>query len=143
MVAFVHRINPCNSPVMDWCLIESDPGIHSLNLGVFTELISSIGVKGVQVEEMFSLDAESWKELEPIFGLIFLFKCSNEKRAINYYEKDDIFFAKQIINNACATQAILSVLLNSPQIELGKELMEFKEFTKSFNPQVSIFFTSR
>lgn len=104
--------------------------------GVFTELISSIGVNGVQVEEVFSLDAESWTELEPIHGLIFLFKCSEEKRNINFYEGNDIFFAKQVINNACATQAILSILLNSPQIELGKELSEFKEFTKTFTPQM-------
>ncbi|XP_061400715.1 ubiquitin carboxyl-terminal hydrolase isozyme L5 [Musca vetustissima] len=117
----------------NWCLIESDPG-------VFTELIKEFGVEGAQVEEIWSLDAESFKSLEPIHGLIFLFKWVQDDEPAGSIVKDDrlqnIFFAKQVINNACATQAILSVLLNCKHddIKLGETLTNFKEFCQFFDP---------
>lgn len=81
-------------------------------------LVKQIGAPSVQVEEVYSLeDDDLLTRVKPeIYGLIFLFKWTRsieKKDALLEYDPE-LFFARQIINNACATQAILSVLLNAP-----------------------------
>ncbi|KAG9483413.1 hypothetical protein GDO78_009368 [Eleutherodactylus coqui] len=99
----------------EWCLMESDPG-------VFTELIKGFGA--------------------PVQGLIFLFKWQPGEEpsgsVVQDSRLDTIFFAKQVINNACATQAIISILLNTTHsdVHLGETLSEFKEFTQSFDAAI-------
>jgi ubiquitin carboxyl-terminal hydrolase L5 len=125
----------------DWCTLESDPG-------VFTELLQEVGCTQVQLEELWSLDDDTLKTLQDsgdIFGLIFLFQW--EKSAPSAPKPtclpedqipEGLFFAHQVTTNACATQAILSVVLNSSSsvVELGKTLTEFRDFTASFPPSL-------
>lgn len=119
----------------DWCTIESDPG-------VFTSLCEEIGVKGVQFEEIYSLGPEAFAalDIEKIYGLVFLFKWDKEtdERPVVDAADHGIFFAQQVIHNACATQAILSVLMNASaeRLDLGPHLKEFKEFTANLDPQM-------
>lgn len=118
----------------DWCTIESDPG-------VFTSLIESFGVQNAQLTELWSLDDESLAALienyGKVHGLVFLFKwqptggtggasgsTSDDPssppaaKPLSFEEApQDLFFAKQVTTNACATQALLSILLNVPESE--------------------------
>jgi len=118
----------------DWCTIESDPG-------VFTEMLGTLGCDQVQLEELWSLDDESLAAHGEIFGLIFLFQWQRNPSSVKKPSlteeqiPEGLFFAHQVTTNACATQAILSVVLNQ-DIELGGTLAEFKEFTASFPPSL-------
>ncbi|KAK5729300.1 hypothetical protein LTR15_002442 [Elasticomyces elasticus] len=140
-----------------WNTIESDAG-------VFTFLIESLGCTNIQFEELISLDPESLQELNPI-GVIFLFKYpTNSPHPTNKPLDGDfdyaaleppqqtspedgegeaeqpVWFAAQTIQNACGTQALLSVLLNkdSPTeddgatVDIGQDLRDFKDFTAAF-----------
>jgi ubiquitin carboxyl-terminal hydrolase L5 len=109
----------------NWCTIESDPG-------VFTELIQDLGVKGVEVEEVYALNDQDYIEsLKPIYGFIFLFKWTGQSsRRPPLFDYDpELYFAKQVITNACATQALLSVLLNSKdKLTLSPDLEDLRSF---------------
>lgn len=119
----------------EWCTIESDPG-------VFTALIESFGVEGVEFTELWSLDDDSLTQLGDTYGLIFLFKWEQQMEATDTREvlqngnaPSNLFFAKQVIANACATQAILSILLNA-DVKRGDMLTNLKEFTMAFDPEM-------
>ncbi|KAH8347644.1 hypothetical protein KR067_009905, partial [Drosophila pandora] len=126
-------IGPKEGADGSWCLIESDPG-------VFTELIRGFGCTGAQVEEIWTLDAEAFHHLEPIHGLIFLFKWVQDDKPIGRVVKDrsDVFFVRQVITNACATQALLCLLMNlqHPDIDLGETLTSFKSVCQDLDPVV-------
>lgn len=105
---------------------------------MFTELVKKIGAPGVQVEEIYSLeDDELMTQVQPqIYGFIFLFKWTKDVEKKEYlldYDQD-LFFARQIVNNACATQAILSVLLNAP-IAIQSPLKDFYDFARELPPE--------
>ena len=138
----------------EWCLIESDPG-------VFTELIRNFGVSGVQIEELYMLDFKQLQDFKlvqkifgyeckrqllfayrPIYGLIFLFKYRpGEESSGQFTESSDIYFAQQVINNACATQAIINLLFNldNNEVTLGEMLENFRSFSKDMDPAVRFF----
>ncbi len=90
-------------------------------------------MRGV-VEEIFDIESMGEGDKE-VFGVIFLFKWRAERDDRPVSHPPGLFFAKQVITNACATQAILSVLLNAP-VDLGEEMAAFKSFTSDLPPDV-------
>lgn len=112
-----------------WCLIESDPG-------VFTEMLRGFGVDGLQVEELYSLDDDK-AMTRPTYGLIFLFKWRQGDETTGIpSDKQNIFFAHQTIQNACATQALINLLMNveDTDVKLGNILNQYKEFAIDLDP---------
>ncbi|KAI1133848.1 ubiquitinyl hydrolase [Hypoxylon sp. FL0543] len=123
-----------------WNTIESDAG-------VFTFLLNNLGVQNVQFEELLTLEPEALAELYPVYGVIFLFKyptdtpyTSTDKPLDGSFDRDAaerLWFAAQTIQNACGTQALLSVLMNrdSSEVDIGTQLQDFKEFTLALPPE--------
>lgn len=124
----------------EWKELESDPGVFSL-------LIEDYGVRGVKVEEIYDI---SRKFETKVYGFVFLFryvlgdrrarKAARDLVAEDTYVFDmdmvnDMFFAHQIIDNSCATHALLSVLLNCEDVDLGPNLTRLKNFSKGLNPE--------
>ncbi|KAI1319186.1 ubiquitin carboxyl-terminal hydrolase [Xylariaceae sp. FL0255] len=132
-----------------WNTIESDAG-------VFTFLLNNLGTKDVQFEELLTLEPEALASLYPVYGVIFLFKyptnapyASVDKPLDGVFDheaSERLFFAAQTIQNACGTQALLSVLLNKDKtsigqdatesaIDIGQPLREFRDFTIALPPE--------
>lgn len=122
-----------------WNTIESDAG-------VFTYLLDNLGVKDVQFEELLTLEPDALASLYPVYGVIFLFKyptnepyTSTDKPLDGEFDRDaaeHLFFAAQTIQNACGTQALLSVLMNKEgEVDMGGSLRDFREFTMQLPPE--------
>ena len=124
----------------EWRELESDPGLFSL-------LIQDYGVRGVKVEEVYDIS----EKLEGrVYGFVFLFRWGGDRRARTIRKKslatedsyvidseivNRMFFAHQVVNNSCATHALLSVLLNCADVELGPCLTSLKEFSAGLDPE--------
>lgn len=126
---------------------------------MFTSIIRGLGVQGIEVEEVYSMEAWAIDHLRwailcrlvltisqvPLFrprakGLIFCFPHERD-----FHPKSDfcdptaeaLWFANQLSDDACATQAILNVLLNIQDVRLGDEVQSFKDVTADFDSVVS------
>ncbi|KAF2851271.1 cysteine proteinase [Plenodomus tracheiphilus IPT5] len=114
-----------------FCEIESDPAYFSV-------ILREMGVKDVTVREVFAMDPDYLQESlpQPIHGLILLFhyrEFGNEDQPAEC--PSDVWFANQLpAQNSCATLAMINILMNSTNVQIGEHLSQFKDFTKDFAP---------
>jgi len=95
------------------------------------------------VDDLYSLDPDSLASLQPLHALIFLFKwvpsiINGAASAYAGQPDPDFpgFFAHQVVNNACATLAVLNGLGNIPNLRSGPQLAELISFTTGMDPQM-------
>ena len=103
-------------------------------------------MKDVQFEELLTLDPSALAPLHPVYGLIFLFKFPTDKPytsssspldgTFDHPASETLFFAHQTIQNACGTQALLSLALNRPELDVGAQLGDFRDFAGALPPDV-------
>ncbi len=103
--------------------------------------MKTLGVSLI-VDDLYSLDAESLAALQPLHALIFLFKwvpttstSASGSSGGEYDPEFPGFFAHQVVNNACATLAVMNVLGNIPDLASGPQLRELLSFASELDPQ--------
>ena len=122
-----------------FAVIESDPG-------VFTTLVRTLGVRGLQVVELYDIEPWASDHLHPIYGLVFCFLWKKDSEALSKKTPEGIedgetdsaklWFANQLSDDACASMAILNVLLNVEEVDIGERLKEFRSETERMSSPV-------
>jgi len=113
-----------------WCTIESDPAL-------FNSLLCDAGVTNAQVEEIYSLDDQiTSDQVDNCFGFIFLFRWKEEEEVEDMESTcpENVWFANQVLDNCCASLAMLNIVFNRKEVELGDHLASFKAFTQEHTP---------
>ncbi|KAG0722136.1 Ubiquitin carboxyl-terminal hydrolase BAP1 [Chionoecetes opilio] len=127
--------------------------------GLFTLLLEDMGVKGVQVEEVYDLQKSFEGKIngQSTYPSTCLFpdcccvvarhRWIEERRSRrkvventdNYVQEEavvnNMFFAQQMVPNSCATHSLVSVLLNCSAPDLGPTLSRLKVHTLGMNPE--------
>ena len=141
----IFRMTRCKKDLYNlsdgWLELDSDPGL-------FTLLLEDMGVLGTQVEEIYDLQRQPLVDSgASCLGAIFLFRWIEDRRSRrkmvdeeDLYVRDEaevnsMFFAQQIIPNSCATHALISILLNCPQLELGSTLTNLRCHVAGMSPE--------
>ena len=146
----------------EWCTLESD-------CGVFRALLQQNQVSGVDVVDVYDISGfaqESHQRGRLVLGYVLLLDKSKYQQTMSggpvaAEPNRSIWFARQAVQNSCATHALLSIVMNLDLIKatlldaakralapaavaeveaeladvsLGPQLTEFRSFTEAFDP---------
>ncbi|KAI1751084.1 cysteine proteinase [Xylaria castorea] len=113
-----------------WVELESEPAF-------FNAMLQDLNAKTLKVQEVLALDKMTLAELpNPIYGLIFLYEWTNEDESHEARQDcpTNLWFGNQTTANACATVALMNIIMNAHAVKFGPELEEFRHATKSLPP---------
>lgn len=118
-----------------FAVIESDPD-------VFTSLLRKLGVlrhEVIDIPDLFSPQSLLSLSHRRPKGLIFCYLWKRERFPPYSFDDPDaerVWFAEQLVDDACASLAMLNLVFNAPGMEIGGELEEFRSFTKEMSSKV-------
>ena len=123
------RSNPILANWKGWAELENDPLI-------FSTLLREWGVRGVGVREVIPLDAVFDTPVDSTLGLIFLsrYVVFDQGTGVEA-SSDELWFANQISSFSCATVALMNIINNRTDLDLGAELQDFKARTQNIQPK--------
>ena len=112
-----------NEPWKGWAELENDPTIFSV-------MLREWGVKGIQVREIIPLDAIFDVSPTSIYGLIFLSRYTVPEPAAELPTiPQELWFANQVSSYSCATVALMNIINNRADLNLGIDLNAFRLHT--------------
>jgi len=112
-----------------WAEVENDPVI-------FTTLLREWGVPNIRVNEVVPLDSVFDHSPQDVFGLIFLSRWMPAEAENDVTEAPrDVWFANQTSSFSCATVALMNIINNHVDIDLGQILNDFRAETMNMTPK--------
>ena len=138
-----------------WEELGSEPDIFDL-------IVQELGVRGVVTQDIHStvFDIAEQLDTDQVYGIIHCLDWGNvnvtrsrrSKRLLVLDDEDveeDLYYSQQVgwrrrirngINtffqttlNSCGTHSILSILLNNPEIDIGKQMREYRQTVMPLN----------
>ncbi|KAL3952283.1 hypothetical protein ACCO45_014000 [Purpureocillium lilacinum] len=113
-----------------WAEVESEPAMFNI-------ILAKLGVPNVRAKELFTCENWDLSYLpQPVLGLVFLFKYAPDLEDDSDGDDKDgkdlggVWFANQTTANSCASVALLNIIMNAENINLGTELQNFKASTQ-------------